>query len=256
MTGRDDRALAAALEDLGRALAAPDGDVAPEVLRRIAAPAPRPARLVRRRVAALAGAALVALGAVVALSPTARRAVAGWFGAGGVRITYDGRRAPTPTPSLVPELGIPTSLADAEARAGFDVAVPAALGPPDDVYFDPAAGDGIVTLVYDARPGLRRAPAAGAGAVVTQLRGRVERASLTKVVHGGGSVEPVTVGSERGFWVSGLHTVLYRDRHGNVLEDRTRVTGDVLLWTRAGITLRLESALGKRAALRVAASMR
>jgi hypothetical protein len=67
----------------------------------------------------------------------------------------------------------------------------------------------------------------------------------------------VAVGDGRGFWIEGdAHVFVYRDAAGEIRSDEYRLAGNVLLWEREGLTFRLESALGKEQALRIADGVR
>ena len=59
---------------------------------------------------------------------------------------------------------------------------------------------------------------------------------------------PVRVGSEPGYWIEGPHQLVLPD--GGTL----RLGGGVLIWTRDGVTYRLESTLSKADALAVGRS--
>ncbi len=52
------------------------------------------------------------------------------------------------------------------------------------------------------------------------------------------------------------HLFAYMDGENLVRWDTLRLTGNVLLWNRGGLTLRLETALPKDAAARIAAMVR
>ena len=65
------------------------------------------------------------------------------------------------------------------------------------------------------------------------------------------------VNGEPGFWIAGdFHEVLYLDANGESIADSVRLAGNVLLWEQGDLTLRLESALTKSEALRIARSIR
>ena len=69
------------------------------------------------------------------------------------------------------------------------------------------------------------------------------------------TVELVRVSAGPGYWLSGdPHFLFWRGPDGVVTEER-RWVGDALLWWDGGITFRLESALGRDMALRLADSM-
>jgi len=66
----------------------------------------------------------------------------------------------------------------------------------------------------------------------------------------------VTVNGGRGFWIEGApHQIFYRDVNGQVHDRQLRLAGNTLIWEQDGLTLRLESALSKDEALRIAASV-
>ncbi len=219
----------------------------------------------RRRVALTITAVALLLGGVLAVSPAARTAVAQWLGPRGVVILPLPRRLPAPVGTGL-RLGRRTTLAAARARLPFRVLIPARLGDPDEVYLRSAAGgaggssgrDDVVALVYRVRPGLLRAPHTGAGLLLTEARGA---AMGGKFIGPGTSLEFVTIGSGRdsapGYWLTGKpHLVAYLDAAGRFRWETVRLAGDVLLWNRGGLTLRLEGALPKDAAVRIASSMR
>ena len=57
-------------------------------------------------------------------------------------------------------------------------------------------------------------------------------------------------------WRRYLHeNVVYLDENGNPIPDRARLAGNTLLWSRDGITYRLEADIDKEAALRIARSV-
>jgi len=196
---------------------------------------------------------LVAVGAVMAV-PQARTAVLEWLGLRGVAIERT-ETAPTApptapaTPSLM--LGERVSLETARRRAGFDVGVPGALGAPDEVYVSDRATGEVVTLVWTGAGG-------GVEALVTQLAARVdEQFVIHKAAGPGTTVETLTVAGGRAFWLEGApHLVAYVDPEtGRFIEDTVRLAGNVLLWERGEVTLRLEADLGRDEALEIAGSI-
>ena len=237
----------------------PERDLAPAVRARIDRGAGyMGARRPARRAVALAAAVLViAVSAPLIALPGVRSAVADWLGVGGVRIRTGG---PTPTPagpSL--DLGRPVSLEEGRAEVDFDVVVPGELGPPDAVFFEADVPGGQVVLAYRAGRGLPAAPNSEYGALVTQFEGSVGDVVVKKTVVGdsGTKVSPLRVDGSRGFWISGRpHFVTYLDRNGRPRQETVRLVGNVLLWERDGVTLRIESALSRRSALDVARSLR
>jgi hypothetical protein len=270
----DDAGLEAALRDLGSMLAYP---VAPSLVEAVHAriatmPAPRsawwerllPPRGTFRRSAVLALAALLLLAAAAA---------AVRFGVPGVRFVFEGP-VTSPPPGATPAssqspaplgstlgLGEAVTLDDARAAADFPVALPSdpTLGAPDGVYLDRRIPGGHVALVWTARSGI---PAQGTGDVavlLAEFAGRVDQDYFQKVIHGEGgatSIDPVTVGPARGWWLAGdPHLLYYLDRTGAFLERPSRLVGNVLIWERDGVTFRLESGLDLADALRIAESV-
>jgi hypothetical protein len=230
--------------------------------RRVLVFRPRPAfgGLTRWRTVAVAAAAVIVLVAgVLVFSPGAREAVAGWLGLRGVRIEVTPQPPPgrpSLSPGPAPNLGPRVSLAEAERQVGFEVLLPslAEVGRPDEIHVQPLFISDQVFLVYRARPGLPAADATGVGLLVSEFRARLDEDFYKKISAGPASVEFVMVRGEPGYWIEGLHEVSYLDRNGVPVQDSTRIAGNVLLWERGDITLRLESALSLQEALRIARS--
>jgi hypothetical protein len=212
--------------------------------------APRPAwSMVTTGVAVV----LVLLGGIVIASPSAREAVAGWLGLRGVRITQ------TPHPTLTPgafselRLGERVTLDEAMRLVDYRILLPEGLMP-GEVYVQAGIPGGQVSLVYGASAGLPRASETGAGLLLTQFRGQVDRPQIDKVVQQGeASVDFVVVNGGPGFWISGRpHFVSFVDENGVSRQDTVRLAGNVLMWEQGGLTLRLESALSLDRALEIA----
>lgn len=279
-----DAELEQALADLGPRLAYPAApDLARSVRARLAAPPHRrrlPATLPLRRGLALAALVVLALaGLVLVVSPAARSAVAERLGLRGVRIEYRSDTAtPAATAAITPPpagsggpspagsspgarlgLGERVTLDAARRRVPFAVPVPtlAELGDPDEVYVDGGPAGGMVSLVYQPRAALPEAAGSGAGLLVTVFRGDLNPGLIGKSVGRGTTLAQVTVNGARGFWLEGApHVFLYMPPGGDIREERIRLAANVLLWERDGVTYRIESALGREAAVRIAESMR
>src|SRR4029079_8796354 len=108
-----------------------------------------------------------------------------------------------------------------------------------------APGGGSASLVYLARPGLPSATR-GVGALLTMLPGG-DPLIVKKLLGAGTSVQGVDVDGGFGVFVSG-------DAH--LVIPPNRLAGNILLWVRGDTTYRLETALGRDAALRLARSVR
>jgi hypothetical protein len=125
------------------------------------------------------------------------------------------------------------SLASASRRAGFEPILPRSHG---RIY----AADGIVAT-----------PVAAGRAVLTEFRADI---GLTKKFVGPATrVEPVTVNGRDGLWLEGApHVVMSFDSKGLGRERVVRLAGNVLVWPRGSLTLRLEGPLTRDQALRLA----
>jgi hypothetical protein len=229
------------LVELGAALAfPPTPSLLEAVVDRLDAPRRR-----RRHWGTMAAVAAAIVLLVVAL-PGPRRAVADLLGIGSVRIVSVAELPPVST--LVPFTGDGVSLEAAQSEVEFAIRLPD-VGAPDLVLLDPSVPGGLVTLVYEApdgRPGL----------VITETIDSVDEALIKKVIEPGVTVLPLAVGVDRGFWIEGPpHLLFLLDAAGEVREDATRLVGDTLLFTRDGVTIRIESALSLDETLDVAASL-
>jgi hypothetical protein len=222
---------------LGRELAyPPEPDLAPAVI----------ARLDRKpfpwRRAVIAALAVLAVGVAAAFAvPQARTALLGFFHLRGVTVERVQTLPPAVERSEAAGLGRPVSRAQAERELGFRLALPpAADGEPKRVYvLDEALG----TVVLHAY---------GRPVLLSEFRA-TEFAALKKLVGAKSVVEPVTVNGAQGLWLEGPpHTLTYFGRQGEFREKTVRIHGNVLLWTRGAVTLRLEGRLTKAQALRIA----
>jgi hypothetical protein len=241
--------LELALVELGRSIDfPPTPDLAARVRERIAAEQPPrrsflPAR--RTLVIALAVAA-VAIGALMAV-PGTRAAILEFFGIRGVAIEQV-ETLPTVPKTADLNLGEPVTLDGARELADFDVVVPEALGDPDEVYFSDFPPGGMVSFVYGSSEEPR--------ALFTQFQATV-RDTFLKKMEVTTDVEFVDVDRQPGVFLSGApHVFGYIDADGQFREETLRLVGNVLLWERAPLTLRLEADIPLDEALRIARSVR
>jgi hypothetical protein len=203
-----------------------------------------------RRILAVALAVLaVAIGAAFAV-PQARTAILEWLGLRGATIELVPELPTTPPASADLGLGPRVTLAEARRRAAYDVVLPVLLGRPHDVHFTAALPGGQVAAVYP-RQDPERPPL-----LFTEFR--ADGLELIQKLAGPETrVEPVTVSGEPGYWLAGApHSFLYRDPDGDVREETFRLAGNVLLWQRGELTLRLEGVATRAEALRIAESVR
>ena len=185
---------------------------------------------------------LLALGALLAASPGVRATLRDWLGIGSVRITRV-ERLPDLAPARRLELGRRASAAAAGRHLGSPIATVRALGAPDAIYL----GDGPptrVSLVYGARPGLPPGTA-GVGALLDELQGDA-LIFVEKMVAGQVPITRVRVNGEPGYFIGGQHAVNLPDLL------RPRLAGNTLVWLHDAVTYRLETRLGRKAALRLA----
>lgn len=239
-----DMALERALRDLGPRIAyPPTPDLAVRVNEAVAHAGERQRRpLFRWRPYARALPA-----ALVGLVLVAGAALAVGIGLRGLSIVFVDS-SPAPIGQSL-KLGQPVSLAEAQQRISYQIILPAgSLGEPDEVYLDVRAGIEQVSMVYRS--------AEEAPLLLTQFVAISEIAPTVKEIGPGTTVESVVVAGEPGFWIEGSpHVLLYRDSSGAQIEDRVRLVGSVLVWQRGDLTLRLEGATSKDAAVAIAASM-
>ncbi len=277
--------IEAALGDLAGAMAFPTAspDFAGRVTARIAAAGAPPAPWWRRAFlgAAPAGvrlprpvrrALLVAVALVLIVA-----AVAGALGIElpGIRLIFGPAPVATPSSSVRPSgpaaspaaslapgatlgLGQPVAVADVAARAAFPIRFPTdpLVGTPDAAFIDPTRA-GQVSLVWRARPDLPPTLDPGVGLLLGQFNGRLDEGFITKSIDSGTRLERVFVKDGPAFWISGNpHFFFYEGPNGQFVDDSRRWVGDSLLWTDGATTYRLETALGRDAAIRIAASLR
>jgi hypothetical protein len=270
----NDDELGATLGSLASAVAwpqpqlAPGGpDLATRVRARIVAEPSRPARrgwlsfAPARRALVLAVVALVVLAAVAG-------AVA--FGVPGIRLIFGdpggtpppavATPAPSPTGSAEPagsslDLGELVDAATASERAGFPVRLPAdpALGAPESVWL---SNRDEVALVWAPTDDLPPTIESDIGLLVMQFRGSVTPEPIGKMISTGTVVEPVQLEDGSAYWISGdPHVFFYMSPDGEHIDEGRRWVGDALIWQRAEMTYRIETSLGKDAAIRIAESL-
>lgn len=219
----------------------------------------------RRRLLLVAAAVVVVVGIVAGTVPSARQAVADLLGFERDRIT----RVPDLSDDVVGrptvdvtglQLGDPTSLEGAREEVPFAVRVPdddAGIGAPDGVYLSDVLQPGQVSMVWEADDRLPEAEETGLGLLLVQVAGRAEPGMFGKLVARDSTIELVDVGGATGYWIAGApHVVFYVDPSGEPQAATTRLAGNVLLWERDGVLLRLESALDRESVLRIARAVR
>jgi hypothetical protein len=209
--------------------------------------------------------------AVALLLVAATVAAAIGLGLPGIRILFGPPPVATPS-STVPPSGPAASLepgatlglgervdVDVVAqRATFPIRFPTdpLAGKPDTAWIDPTKA-GQVTLVWRTRPDLPATFDPRIGMLLGQFNGLLDPGMITKFIDSATGVERVRVGGNPGYWISGdPHFFFYETADGRVVDDSRRWVGDTLLWTEGGLTYRLETALGRETAIRIAESLR
>ena len=231
------------LRELGRELDfPPTPDLAGAVRRRLTdVPAPR--RWPKRRTLVVAFAVLAVAVAGILAVPQARTAVLEWFGLRGVTVKRVETLPPARARGL--DLGRLVSLERAQRIVPYRIVLPDTGGDVERVYLNVSIPGTQVALLLDDH-GKRVWFAVFRGAHVAE-----------KLAGPDTTVERVRVGGAPGLWIAGRpHTFLYRNATGEVVADEFRLAGNVLLWERGGLTLRLEGDVTKERALEIAGSVR
>ena len=174
------------------------------------------------------------------------------LGAVVVQVPEDAGTLPSPSPA---PFGRPIDLEQAAELLGGDVGVPRALGAPDRVWADEMITEAgwvvRVTLAWNPRRDLPAIPGTDDGAVLMRFEGETDQASK-EISQETGTIEPAHVGATEAIWTTGPHLLELLTGDGIRY---VRVDGNVLLWRDGPYTLRLETALPKAEASRIAESL-
>jgi hypothetical protein len=170
----------------------------------------------------------------------------------GANVTLPG--SPTEWP------GEPVTLEEARSRYKARIRLPKALKGPAAVFWLLPPSSGQVTAVWKSQKDLPKTDDPNVGLLFSQFRGRSsDQAVLTKgqtSSRAASRLESVTVGSSRGWFISGpKHVVMLNDESGRRAET-ARLAGNTLIWASGEFTYRLEGNFTKATALRLANSMR
>jgi hypothetical protein len=268
--------LDAALRDLGSVLAPPTADgLAERVRARIEAERPRRATvpwwltLIGRERGDRAGRgtrfrrSLILAAAALLLVAAAVTAAIG-YGLPGLRILFGPVASPGPssaappgpssTPGALLGLGTPFTLEEVASLVAFDVLLPPdpAIGPPDAVY---VAGQR-VSLVWAPNSALPGTVAQGVGLLIVEVQATIDEGMIQKIIDSGTTVEAIAVDEAPGYWIAGAsHEILFIGPDGEPIQDSRRLAGNTLVWTRDGITYRLEGQLTRGEAIALAESL-
>ena len=207
---------------------------------------------------AAAAAFVLAIAALLVYTPT-RDAIAGFLNLHTTVNRVPALQSPSPRPGQSLGLGAPTTLAQAQSRLAWRIAVPPVLGQPDVVYLalppqGPSGGE--VTLVYANRPGINPSGQTGVSVLVTEARGTVDERFFGKTVGPGTTIESVEVNGHKGWWIAGApHAVVFTDSNGNPYFDTLRLATNTLLLDDKGTVIRIEGDMTQVQALQVAGSL-
>lgn len=228
------------LRALGHELDIPaERDLAPAVLARLEGH--RPFAWRRAGVLALALVA-IAVGTAFAV-PQARSAILRFFHIGGETIIRVDTLPPAVERSEAAGLGSPGSRAQAERTLGFRLLLPPVDGDaPERAY---VLGDSVGTVVLRSH---------GRPVLLSEFSSPGEM-GLKKLTIDQTEVQWVQVDGRAAIWIRGTHTLTYFDRQLGFREQTIRVRGNVLVWTRGQLTLRLEGHLSRSQAIALAESI-
>ena len=169
---------------------------------------------------------LAVLAGVLALSPGARSAFLEIFHIRGATVERVETLPDVRAQRL--DYGERVTREEAERLSGFQMLD---LGSKPDAIF--VRADGLVSAVYGnpSRPQV----------VLSQARGAIFDGFMKKTGGSGTIVRYVTIKGRPGLFVTGdEHYVMFRDRNGNITDEKTYLAGTVLLWNRGPLLLRLE----------------
>ncbi len=135
--------------------------------------------------------------------------------------------------------------------------LPASLPAPDTAYVIGAGERRIVTLAWRAEPGQGTIPFSDLALTVMAVPGETDDSLIKKLVTPGTSIDAVTIGGDRGWWISGApHEIFVQRPDGDVGPVHSALAGDTLVFARDGTLYRLESSLGRDATIAIAESLR
>ena len=159
-------------------------------------------------------------------------------------------------PGEPPErLGADLTLGEPVSPDSVTVPLARGLGAPDEAY---VAHDGeVVSVVYGSGDGVPAIHDTGVGVLLQVISGSLDTERVRKLaVERDVTVSRVEVNGSPAFWIEGEpHLVTYYSPSGAERTEMTRLVGDTLVWQRDDAIYRLESALGREAAIRVAESI-
>lgn len=216
----------------------------PDLASRERARAPARGKPFPWRAGAVAFAVVVAAVAIAFAVPQSRSAILRFFHIRGATVELVDTLPPANERAQAAGLGRPVTLAEAGRQVGFDVALPPLDNQPARAY---VIGDSVASVVLRSH---------GRTVLLSQFRSTGEEA-LKKLAVDKTRIEWTQVGGRPALWLEGgPHVLQWIDRDTGYRERPIRIHGNVLLWLRGGLTLRLEGRLSKAQALELARGIR
>src|SRR5262245_59722944 len=225
--------LETALRQLGAEVAFPP---TPDLATAIRGRLERPPRFWQRPVAIAAAIVVVAAIAAAFAVPQSRSAILDWLGLRHVSVVHVEKLPVVPANGGL-DLRHRVTLAEAQRAAPWLLAPD---GDPESVWVNESIPGGKVSLLWGTPSHVRL--------LLTELSGR---AYIEKILDGDTQVERVKIGTA-GVWFQGEHVVMFQDRDGRFHDTHARLARNTLVWQQGGVTLRLEGALTRAEALRIA----
>ena len=205
------------------------------------------------RVAWMAGGIVLIL--TLLLIPSARQAVANLLEVAGIRFEFGESPALPPPTILAP--GEQVDLESAQRAVDFPILIPSALERPTVVHLLQWELGTQVFLAWEASERLPEVGESGTGLLLAEFRADLDEAFFGKILEGGTTVDQVVVDGVPAYWLAGApHVFMFAAGPSDLVEDETRLTGNVLIWESNGITYRLESSLNLDESLEIAESLR
>jgi hypothetical protein len=249
----DSRRIESVLYELGGQIDWPDHpDQVTAVLRRLSAPTGAARQF---RWLPLTAAVILVVASILLLSPGAREAVADLLGVAGIEVRFGEDVEPPVGAEL--DLGEAVTLEEAAGASEFNLSVPELPGPPDAVYLSSRPSEGRVSMVWEGDETLPAAGESNVGLIYSQFAlDLAEEEVFVKTVRPDSGVRVVEIAGIIGLWIDGApHIITYEDAAGNIVEEETRLAGNVLMWERAGVTHRIETTLPVEDAVELAESI-
>jgi hypothetical protein len=158
-------------------------------------------------------------------------------------------------------LGSPISVADAVSMLGEPVRLPTALGVPDELlvrHVGGTPGVSMITAVWAASPQLPAGTDPDIGLLLSQFVGTADADPILmkKGIGVGVVIESAQPDDSIGLWISGSPHEIRMSTGDGQFTEVPLLAQQTLLWTHGRITYRLEGALAKNEAIRIAQSMR